>query len=168
MTHFIAFAEGRLEGGGLSLRCALGKGGVLPASEKLEGDGASPAGVWPVRRVWYRPDRGPEPETGIPAIALRPSDGWCDAPGDARYNQWVPLPYPARHERLWREDGLYDLIVELGYNDDPPVTGKGSAIFLHVARPGYLPTEGCVALAEGDLRAVLKRLQGGSVIEIRA
>ena len=168
MTHFIAFSDGRLEGGGLSLRCALGKGGVLPAAEKREGDGASPAGVWPVRRVWYRADKGPPPETGIPVIALRPEDGWCDAPGDARYNQWVPLPCPARHERLWREDGLYDLIVELGYNDDPPVTGKGSAIFLHVARPGYLPTEGCAALAEGDLRAVLKRLQGGSVIEIRA
>lgn len=168
MTHFIAFSDGRLEGGGLSLRCALGKGGVLPAAEKREGDGASPAGIWPVRRVWYRPDKGPAPETGIPAIALRPEDGWCDAPGDARYNKWVPLPCPARHERLWRADGLYDLIVELGYNDDPPVAGKGSAIFLHVARPGYLPTEGCVALAEGDLRAVLKRLQGGSVIEIRA
>lgn len=168
MKHFIAFSDGRLEGGGLSLRCALGKGGVLPAAEKREGDGASPAGVWPVRRVWYRADKGPPPETGIPVIALRPEDGWCDAPGDARYNQWVPLPCPARHERLWREDGLYDLIVELGYNDDPPVTGKGSAIFLHVARPGYLPTEGCAALAEGDLRAVLKRLQGGSVIEIRA
>ena len=168
MKHFIAFSDGRLEGGGLSLRCALGKGGVLPAAEKREGDGASPAGVWPVRRVWYRADKGPPPETGIPVIALRPEDGWCDAPGDARYNQWVPLPCPARHERLWREDGLYDLIVELGYNDDPPVTGKGSAIFLHVARPGYLPTEGCAALAEDDLRAVLKRLQGGSVIEIRA
>lgn len=168
MTHFIAFSDGRLEGGGLSLRCALGKGGVLPAAEKREGDGASPAGVWPVRRVWYRADKGPPPETGIPVIALRPEDGWCDAPGDARYNQWVPLPCPARHERLWREDGLYDLIVELGYNDDPPVTGKGSAIFLHVARPGYLPTEGCAALAEDDLRAVLTRLQGGSMIEIRA
>ena len=167
MAHFIAVSDGRLEGGGLSLRCALGKGGVVPASQKREGDGASPAGVWPVRRVWYRPDRGPPPETDIPAIALRPSDGWCDAPGDARYNQWVPLPYPARHERLWREDGLYDLIVELGYNDDPPVAGKGSAIFLHVARPGYLPTEGCVALAEGDLRAVLKQLRGASAIEIR-
>lgn len=168
MTHFIAFSEGRLEGGGLSLRCALGKGGVIQTPEKREGDGASPAGVWPVRRVWYRPDKGPAPETGIPAIALRPSDGWCDAPGDVHYNQWVPLPYPARHERLWREDGLYDLIVELGYNDDPAVPGRGSAIFLHVARPGYAPTEGCVALAEAGLREVLKRLQGASTLEIRA
>lgn len=168
MTHFIAFSDGRLEGDGLSLHCALGKGGVLPAAEKREGDGASPIGIWPVRRVWYRADKAPAPETGIPAIALRPEDGWCDAPGDTRYNQWVSLPYPASHERLWRDDGLYDLIVELGYNDEPPIARKGSAIFLHVARTGYLPTEGCVALAEDDLRAVLKRIKGGSTLEIRA
>lgn len=168
MTHFIAFSDGRLEGSGLSLRCALGKGGVLPPAEKREGDGASPIGIWPVRRVWYRPDKGAPPETGVPVIALRPEDGWCDAPEDTRYNQWVPLPCSASHERMWREDGLYDLVAELGYNDDPPVPGKGSAIFLHVARPGYLPTEGCVALAENDLRAVLRLMQGGSTLEIRA
>lgn len=168
MTHFIAFSDGRLEGGGLSLRCALGKGGVLPAAEKHESDGASPIGIWPVRRVWYRPDKAAAPETGIPALALQPADGWCDAPDDRHYNRWVPLPYPASHERLWRQDGVYDLIVELGYNDDPPIAGKGSAIFLHVARPGYLPTEGCIALAEEDLRAMLKQINGGSTLEIRA
>ena len=167
MTHFIAFSDGRLEGGGLSLRCALGKGGVLPAAGKREGDGASPIGIWPVRRVWYRPDKGPAPETGIPVIALRPGDGWCDAPGHPRYNRWVALPFPDSHERLWREDDVYDLIVELGYNDDPPVSGRGSAIFMHVARPGDQPTEGCVALAESGLRAALRLMQGGSTVEIR-
>lgn len=167
MTHFIAFSDGRLEGGGLSLRCALGKGGVLPAAEKREGDGASPIGIWPVRRVWYRPDKGPAPETGIPVIALRPWDGWCDAPGHPQYNRWVGLPFPDRHERLWREDDVYNLIVELGYNDNPPVAGRGSAIFMHVARPGDQPTEGCVALAESGLRAVLRLMQGGSTVEIR-
>lgn len=168
MAHFTAFADGRFEGAGLVLRCALGKGGVIPAADKREGDGASPAGIWPVRRVWYRPDKVPAPETGIPAIAMKPEDGWCDAPGHSRYNQWVALPFPASHEQLWREDGLYDLVVELGYNDDPPLSGRGSAIFLHVARAGYLPTEGCIALAEGDLRNVLQGLQGGSTIEIRS
>ncbi len=168
MTHFIAFSDGRLEGGGLSLRCALGKGGVLLAAEKREGDGASPIGIWPIRRIWYRPDKGAAPETGVPVIALRPEDGWCDAPEDTHYNRWVPLPYPASHERLWREDSLYDLFAELGYNDDPPAPGKGSAIFLHVARPRYQPTEGCVALAESDLRAVLKQVRAGSSLEIRA
>jgi L,D-peptidoglycan transpeptidase YkuD (ErfK/YbiS/YcfS/YnhG family) len=145
----------------------LGKGGLKPARDKYEGDGASPIGAWPVRRVYYRPDRGPAPQTGLPVIALKPSDGWCDDPGEPVYNRLVALPRPGRHEPLWRGDGLYDLIAELGYNDDPVIAGKGSAIFLHVARPGYLPTEGCMALAEADLRWVLARLSGPSRIAIR-
>lgn len=121
-----------------------------------------------MRRVYYRPDKGPAPETGLPAIALKPGDGWCDDTSEPCYNRLVPLPCRGSHERLWRDDGVYDLIAELGFNDDPVVAGAGSAIFLHVARPGYLPTEGCVALAEEDLRWVLAQLGGGSVIEIRA
>jgi L,D-peptidoglycan transpeptidase YkuD (ErfK/YbiS/YcfS/YnhG family) len=160
------YAAGRLVGGGVSCRCTLGRSGVIAAAVKREGDGASPAGEWPVRRVWYRADREAAPETGLPVIALRPEDGWCDAPEDAAYNRLVPLPYHARHERMWREDGLYDLLVELGYNDDPPVPGRGSAIFMHVARSDYAPTGGCVALSAEDLRAVLKRLNGGSRIRI--
>lgn len=167
MAHFIAFSEGKLEGDGISARCAFGKGGMKPAEEKREGDGASPIGIWPVRRVWYRPDKGPAPETGIPALALRPGDGWCDAPGHPDYNRLIARPFPASHERMWRGDTVYDLVVELGYNDDPPVAGRGSAIFLHVARPGYVPTEGCIGLAEADLRLVLARLTGDSAIEIR-
>lgn len=167
MAHFIAFSDGRIESQGFSAQCALGKGGVRPAGEKREGDGASPAGVWPVRRVWFRADKGPAPQTGLPVIAIRPQDGWCDAPDHELYNRWVALPFPSSHERLWRDDDVYDLIVELGYNDDPPIAGRGSAIFMHLARPGYLPTEGCVALAENDLRAILQRLDGQSRIEIR-
>lgn len=159
--------DGQFEGAGLRFRCVLGKGGAKPAAGKREGDGASPIGAWPARRVYYRPDKGPAPETGLPVIALRPEDGWSDDPGEASYNQLVALPCRGSHERLWRGDGVYDLIVELGYNDDPAVAGMGSAIFLHVARPDYPPTEGCVALAEADLRAVLKQLGGGSLIEIR-
>ena len=167
-SHFTAFADGRFVGEGLTLRCALGKGGVKPAADKREDDGSSPLGVWPVHRVYYRPDRGEAPETGLPVIALRPADGWSDDAAEPSYNRRVTLPCRGSHERLWREDRVYDLIVELGYNDDPPVAGNGSAIFLHIGRDGYLPTEGCVALAEADLREVLKRLGGGSVIEIRA
>jgi L,D-peptidoglycan transpeptidase YkuD (ErfK/YbiS/YcfS/YnhG family) len=141
---------------------------VKPAAAKREGDGASPIGAWPVRRVLYRPDKGPPPETGLPVIGLKPEDGWSDDPAEPSYNRLVPLPCRGSHERLWREDRLYDLIVELDYNDDPVVSGMGSAIFLHVARAEYAPTEGCIALAEADLRAVLRLLGGGSVIEIRA
>ena len=98
------------------------------------------------------------------AIAI--ADGWCDDPGDAAYNRPVALPYKARAERLWREDGLYDLVVLLGYNDDPVVPGKGSAIFLHIARDDYGPTEGCVALSRADLLEVLKTADAGSRVVI--
>jgi L,D-peptidoglycan transpeptidase YkuD (ErfK/YbiS/YcfS/YnhG family) len=134
-------------------RCALGHGGVSDA--KREGDGATPAGVWPLRRLLYRPDRIAAPVTGLPTTPIGRADGWCDAPGDKNYNLPVILPYPASTEALWRADAVYDLIVPLGYNDGPILPGLGSAIFLHLARDGYLPTEGCVALAQADLLAYL-------------
>ncbi len=153
--NFEVYADGVFFRSHGQSRCALGKGGVAAMGAKREGDGATPAGLWPLRRLFYRPDRLNAPRTRLPVTALEPSDGWCDAPGDAAYNQAVTLPYPASAEHLWRDDGVYDLIVVLGYNDAPVVTGCGSAIFLHVARPDYSPTEGCVALAEADLLEVL-------------
>jgi len=134
-------------------RCALGRAGVSDA--KHEGDGATPIGAWPLRRLLYRPDRLATPVTGLPITPIGPADGWCDAPGDKNYNLPVILPYPASTEALWRDDAVYDLIVPLGYNDGPIRSGQGSAIFLHLVRAGYLPTEGCVALALADLLAYL-------------
>lgn len=160
------YSDNRLVIGGLELRCALGASGVAQA--KREGDKATPAGRFPLRRVIYRPDRVAAPRTALPVAPMNPDDGWCDAPGDPSYNAPVTLPYAASHERLWREDRLYDILVVLGYNDDPPVAGKGSAIFMHVARPGYAPTEGCVALALPDLEAVLARCGPGDCIHIHA
>lgn len=150
---------------GERLRCALGRGGVV--RDKREGDGATPAGIWPVRRLLYRPDREALPDTALPVSPISETDGWCDDPGDPAYNTPVTLPYPARCEALWRADALYDLVVVLGYNDDPPVAGLGSAIFLHVARPDYGPTEGCVALAADDLRRAVARLRPGDSLDIR-
>ncbi len=135
------------------MRCALGRSGV--ARNKREGDGATPAGAFPLRRVLYRPDREPPPQTALPIAALERGDGWCDAPDDAAYNRLVRLPHAASAEALWRADAVYDLIVVVGYNDAPVVAGRGSAIFLHLARPDFRPTEGCVALARADLLAVL-------------
>jgi L,D-peptidoglycan transpeptidase YkuD (ErfK/YbiS/YcfS/YnhG family) len=146
--------------GGLRLRCALGRGGVR--RDKHEGDGATPAGAWPMRRLLYRADRIERPPTSLPVAAIAPDDGWCDAPRDANYNRQVRLPYPASAEALCREDGVYDLIVTLGYNDAHVVRGAGSAIFLHLARPDFAPTEGCVALARGDLLTVLRDADSGS------
>ena len=146
--------------GARRLRCAVGRGGVR--RDKTEGDGATPAGCWPLRRVLYRPDRLVVPESRLPVSPISPGDGWCDEPSDIRYNRQVSLPYPARHERLWREDRIYDLIVVLGHNDNPPLPGAGSAIFLHVARDDYGPTEGCVALALPDLLFVLREVDTAS------
>ncbi|MEI7932648.1 MAG: L,D-transpeptidase family protein [Alphaproteobacteria bacterium] len=163
---FQAWPEERLTGAGLDVRCTLGRGGIVPAKLKREGDGASPAGVWVLRRVLYRPDRGPAPKTALPASPIAPDDGWCDAPGDPRYNQLVKHPYPASAEHLCREDGLYDLIVVLGHNDDPPVPGAGSAIFLHLASPVFAPTEGCVAIERDALEALLAKARPGDALEI--
>jgi len=140
--------------------CAIGRGGVT--GDKCEGDGATPIGCWPFRMVLYRPDRVAAPVTALPVAPLAPSDGWCDDVADPRYNRPVRLPYPGRHERLWREDGLYDVIAVLGHNDAPPVAGRGSAIFMHVAGAGYPPTEGCVALAMDDVLTVLASVDAGS------
>lgn len=166
--RLIACADGRLIAGERSLRCALGKGGVKPAAEKREGDGASPIGAWPARRAFWRPDRLARPQTALPLQAITADDGWCDAPGDPAYNRPVRLPYPASAERMAREDGLYDIVVVLGHNDDPPIPGAGSAIFLHCAAPDFRPTEGCVAIERAELAALLARLDRDSVVEIRA
>ena len=155
MDLLVVFENGlwRARCGDETWPCAIGRGGVR--RDKREGDGATPVGAWPLRRVLYRADRMAAPETGLACTAIRENQGWCDEPADARYNTAVELPYPARHERLWRDDEIYDCLIVLGYNDHPPVAGAGSAIFLHLARPGFTPTEGCVALAQPQLLAYL-------------
>lgn len=153
---FTAFADGRFDLGRRRTRCALGRGGVRPAPDKREGDGSTPLGLWPLRRALYRPDRLEAPVTALPVQALEFDDGWCDDPADRHYNSPVKRPFAGGHEVLWRPDELYDLVVVLGHNDDPVVPGLGSAIFLHVAREDYAPTEGCVALAKADLLELLR------------
>jgi L,D-peptidoglycan transpeptidase YkuD (ErfK/YbiS/YcfS/YnhG family) len=152
MTQAVV-AGGMLRMAGGVWRVCLGYGGIR--ADKQEGDGATPLGRLPLRRVFYRADRGPAPRSEVPVEPLAPNDGWCDDPADRRYNMRVQIPYAGRHEALWRADGVYDLIGVLGWNDAPVVRGRGSAIFIHVASPDRRPTEGCVALAEPDLRAVL-------------
>lgn len=157
---------GHLALGARKLRCALGKGGITLASEKREGDGATPLGRYPLRRVMYRADRVERPVTALPVREIREDDGWCDEPDDAGYNRPVRRPYAASHEALWREDGLYDIILVIGHNDDPPVPGLGSAIFLHCKRGDYEPTEGCVALDPDDVRAFLAEARPGDYLVI--
>jgi L,D-peptidoglycan transpeptidase YkuD (ErfK/YbiS/YcfS/YnhG family) len=149
----IVHPEGRLVLGGLVFRVALGRGGVT--SDKREGDGATPTGQLPLRRVLYRADRVRRPDCAVAVEPIAPTDGWCDDPSQADYNRMVRFPRDGSSEELWRQDPLYDLIGVLGWNDSPVRRDRGSAIFLHVARPTYAPTEGCIALALGDLQRVL-------------
>ncbi|MBM3617421.1 MAG: hypothetical protein FJX23_02630 [Alphaproteobacteria bacterium] len=133
---------------------STGKNGF--SVEKREGDNCTPIGTYALRECWYRADKIAAPVTNLPLRVIQPDDGWCDAPEHPAYNTHVKLPFAASHEKLWREDDVYDVVVPMGYNDAPIVPGKGSAIFMHVARPGYVGTEGCVALALPDLLEVLK------------
>jgi L,D-peptidoglycan transpeptidase YkuD (ErfK/YbiS/YcfS/YnhG family) len=142
--------------GGLAWPCALGRSGRR--TRKREGDGATPVGCWGVARVLYRADRIRRPRTRLPVRPIRPDDGWCDDPADRNYNRPVRHPYPASAERLWRADHLYDVVIVLMHNTRPRVRGSGSAVFMHMARPGYAPTEGCVALCPGHLKQLLQRL----------
>jgi L,D-peptidoglycan transpeptidase YkuD (ErfK/YbiS/YcfS/YnhG family) len=145
--------DGLLRLGGQAWRPVLGRGGVR--ADKQEGDGATPVGLLPLRRVLYRADRVAPPPCRAPVEPASRSDGWCDDPGHPDYNRAVRLPHPARHEALWRGDHVYDILGVLGWNDAPVVRGRGSAIFLHLARPDGAPTEGCIALPERELRALL-------------
>lgn len=140
-------------------RAAVGSAGI--AVKGGEGDGVTPRGIFPVREIFYRADRMAAPRTQLPLRLIQGDDGWCDAPDDPNYNRLVKLPYPASAEHMWREDHLYDLVAVLGYNDNPVVPGRGSAIFVHMARGDYAATHGCVALAYEDLLAAIEQLRTG-------
>lgn len=165
---------------GKTYRCAIGKGGF--SADKKEGDGCTPIGTFALRECWYRPDKLIPPNTALPLKAIHEDDGWCDDPKSAEYNRHIKIPSPPgrgkgegrkreeeySYEHLFRADSVYDFIIPLGYNDAPPVAGKGSAIFLHIARENYEGTEGCVALAKADLLEILPLLSTQAAIIINA
>ena len=157
-------ARGILHAGNRTLPVALGRAGIK--ANKREGDGATPRGRFRLVRLWWRADRAPRPTTWLPTRQIRADDGWCEEPSDRRYNRPIQLPPKSPGDRLWREDGLYDLVIEIDHNTRPRVAGRGSAVFVHVARKGFLPTAGCVALSVSDLRKLIGRLDRGTMIEI--
>jgi len=158
--------RGTLRYGARLWPCVLGRSGII--AHKQEGDGGTPVGRFPFRRVLYRADHLPAPVTVLPVAVIADDDGWCDAPADSAYNEPVKLPYGASAETMHRDDALYDVVVIIGHNDDPVVPNAGSAIFMHVAPDNGAPTAGCVALARDDLLSVLAALRPGATIEIRA
>jgi len=131
---------------GSSHRCRIGRRGFIDFKNGREGDEKTPLGHYHIRFGLYRSDRLPPPNSRLNFRALREDDGWCDDINDPAYNRFIRLPYPASHERLWREDGAYDIILIMSHNDSPPVKGLGSAVFIHVAQPDDRKTLGCVAI----------------------
>jgi L,D-peptidoglycan transpeptidase YkuD (ErfK/YbiS/YcfS/YnhG family) len=148
--------RGWLMAGPWTLPVALGRGDI--GANKREGDGGTPRGVFHPVRLWWRPDRGPRPATKLPVRRILPDDGWCEDPSDRRYNRPVRVAAGSVADRLTRTDALYDLIVEIDHNTRPRVAGRGSAVFIHLARPGFAPTAGCIALEGPALRRLVARL----------
>lgn len=158
--------RGRLIGPSIDEPCALGRAGLVDVVAKIEGDGKTPAGSYPFRRIFYRPDKMAAPVCGLDMTPISPELGWCDDPVSEHYNRLVSLPLAASHEKMWREDGLYDVVLVIGHNDDPPAPGLGSAIFVHVAKEGFLPTEGCVGLERPVLLTLLSLIKQGDQLQI--
>jgi L,D-peptidoglycan transpeptidase YkuD (ErfK/YbiS/YcfS/YnhG family) len=156
---------GRLHAGPVVVRCAIGRGGIR--QDKREGDRATPGGAFRLVGGFFRQDRVLRKAWASPMRPVSPSDGWCDDPRSALYNRRVVLPCRASHEKLWRADRLYDLVIVLDYNIHPRRKNRGSAIFLHCARPDFAPTGGCIALRLGDLRRLLPRLSRKVLLTVR-
>ncbi len=147
--------------------CVIGRSGLRPQALKTEGDGVTPQGRFRARKIFYRADRVKRPITTLPVAPLRRTDGWCDSAGAGAYNRHVKLPCKYGCEHMWREDHLYDLVVEINHNLRPRIQGRGSAVFIHLMHPGRSPTQGCVALRPRDLRLLLRLISPETVIEIR-
>ncbi|CAN7694348.1 L,D-transpeptidase family protein [Bosea sp. LjRoot237] len=157
--------QGFLIAGSAAFPCALGRSGIVVT--KREGDGGTPRAKLPLRRVFYRADRLPRPSSLLPVRAITPRDAWCDDQNDRRYNRLIDRPPGEAEERLARADNLYDVIVELGWNDAPVQRGRGSAIFWHLARSGFTPTAGCVAVTGDIFGKILPRLARRCAIVVR-
>jgi L,D-peptidoglycan transpeptidase YkuD (ErfK/YbiS/YcfS/YnhG family) len=165
VDEHLEYRDGCLSWPGGAARAAIGRAGV--SANKREGDGATPAGTFPLISAFYRADRLPAPVSRLPLRVLSPSDAWVDDPTDRNYNRLVPLPYSGHAEPMWLDDAVYDLLVVIGYNMEPVIAGAGSAIFMHVARHDFSPTTGCIAVAKDVLVGLMPRLGPGSTITIK-
>ena len=148
--------RGWLTADGWTVPVALGRGGIL--ANKREGDGGTPRGIYRPLQLWWRADRYRQPQTFLPARPIRPEDAWCEDPDDRHYNQPIRLTPSAAGDRLTREDHLYDFIVEIDHNSAPRIAGRGSAVFLHLARANFSATAGCVSMTKSAMLRLLRRM----------
>ena len=155
---------GRLTAGCHTIRCTFGRSGLKAL--KREGDGATPFGAFCLIQLKYRADRTSARGSLLSAVPLKKNSGWCDDPTSGLYNREIRLPFAARHEKLWRNDHLYDTIIVLNHNQKPTIRFFGSAIFFHLCKVNYAPTEGCIAISAGDMRRLIPRLGKSPVLKI--
>ena len=148
--------RGVLTAGPLAFPVALGRGGIV--ANKREGDGGTPRGTFHPRKLWWRADRLPRPRTFLATRAITLADAWCEDPDDRYYNRPIRVAHDHKGDRLHRKDHLYDFIVEIDHNTRPRVAGRGSAVFLHLARENFGPTAGCVAMTRSAMLHLLRRL----------
>jgi len=148
----------------LKFRCALGKVGVK--KKVIEGDNITPKGIFKITKIYYRSDKIKKIKTLIKKVKIRKNMGWCDDPNSRFYNKQIKLPTKFSHEKLYRNDNLYDLIVVLNYNTNPIIKNKGSAIFLHIAKNSYKKTKGCIALKKEHLIKIISQIKKNTKIKI--
>ncbi|OQM77140.1 L,D-transpeptidase family protein [Manganibacter manganicus] len=157
--------QGLLRAGKLVFPCALGRGGIVSA--KREGDGGTPLATMRILSGYFRNDHfAGARRTRLAMTTIGPDLGWCEVPDDRNYNRPVRIPYGASHERMRRDDRLYDVCLVLDWNIRPRLRGRGSAIFFHLARPGYTPTQGCVAVSERTMARLLPLLSARTMVKV--
>ncbi len=148
----------------LKFRCALGKAGI--AKKSTEGDQITPKGTYKIIKIYYRKDRIKKITSKFKLFEIKKNMGWCDDPKSKNYNQLIKLPNEYNHEKLYRKDNVYDLILVLNYNTRPIIKNKGSAIFIHIAKKNYKKTAGCIALKKANLIELLKKINKKTRITI--
>lgn len=153
MSDILQIDKNHISFGGTIIPCTVGRSGF--SNDKWEGDGCTPTGKWKLLTVYYRPDKMCTPKTNLPVIEITPDLGWSDDPNDLMYNQAITLPSRFSHEKLWREDNLYDLLITINHNTNPVVPERGSAIFIHQMHENATPTAGCLALKLSDLKNLI-------------
>jgi L,D-peptidoglycan transpeptidase YkuD (ErfK/YbiS/YcfS/YnhG family) len=156
--------SGQLEYKNLNFRCALGKAGI--GVKKIEGDNVTPKGIFKITKIYYRSDKIKNIKTLLRKIVIKKNMGWCDDPNSNFYNKEIKLPSKFSHEKLYREDNLYDLVAVLDYNMDPVIKSKGSAIFIHIASKSYKKTKGCIGLKKKHLIKILSQIKKTTKIKI--
>ena len=145
-------------------KCAVGKRGI--SIKKKEGDFITPKGTFKIREIFYRKDRVQNLITRIKKTVIRKNMGWCDDPKSSKYNKLIYFPFKYRAEKLYRSENIYDIILVLNFNMNPVKKNKGSAIFIHVAKKNFQPTQGCIALNKFELIKLVKSIKINTVVKI--